>query len=55
MSIKNEIYMVEKWNGVEWVPVFPSFVELRDAQIEAAFIQNKGGVTRIITFKRVEP
>ena len=55
MSMRNEVYMVEKWNGVEWNAVFPAYADLKDAQIEAAFIQNKGGVARIITFMRVGP
>ena len=54
MSIKDTVFMVEKQASNEWVAVFPPYAELRDAQIEAAFIQNKGGTVRIVTFKRSE-
>ena len=52
MSAFSEIFMVEKHVGIEWVAVFPPYAHLRDAQIEAAFIENKGGKARIVTYKR---
>ncbi len=52
--MRTEIFMVEKQASNEWVAVFPPYADLRDAQIEAAFIQNKGGTVRIVTFKRSE-